>query len=129
VADHPLDEQIHAQLMVALYRSGRQADALAAYQRLRSTLAEQLGIDPSQALRDLETAILRQDVSLDAPAPAARPRPAPVPAQLPSAGAGFAGRGAALASLDAILSAQAQSGPAEGAPVGLPAVPGTAGGG
>ena len=70
VADHPLDEQIHAQLMVALYRCGRQADALAAYQRLRRTLDEELGIEPSQSLRDLETAILRQDPSLDAPAPA-----------------------------------------------------------
>jgi DNA-binding SARP family transcriptional activator len=73
VADHPLDEQIRAQLMLALYRSGRQADALAAYQRLRRTLAGELGIDPSQALRDLETAILRQDSSLDVPAPGAPP--------------------------------------------------------
>ena len=63
-ADHPLDERIHGQLMLALYRSGRQADALAAYRRLRITLDEQLGIDPGQALRDLETAILRQDASL-----------------------------------------------------------------
>ena len=72
VADRPLDEQVQAQLMLALYRSGRQADALAAYQRLRRTLDEELGIDPSQELRDLETAILRQD-------PAARSRPRPRP--------------------------------------------------
>ena len=70
VADHPLDEQIHAQLMLALYRGGRQADALAAYQRLRRTLDEELGLEPSQSVRDLELAILRQDSSLDAPAPA-----------------------------------------------------------
>jgi DNA-binding SARP family transcriptional activator/Tfp pilus assembly protein PilF len=69
VADNPLDEQIRAQLMLALYRSGRQADALAAYQTLRRTLDDDLGIDPSQALRDLETAILRQDPALDAPTP------------------------------------------------------------
>ncbi len=109
-ADHPLDEGLHAQLMLALYRSGRQAEALATYHRLRMTLAEQLGIDPGQAVRDLETAILRQDASLlpDTPpgsvtlAPAAAP-PAPVPAQLPPATAGFAGRDAELAILDAIL--------------------------
>src|SRR5215475_6675632 len=53
VADHPLDEQTHAQLMLALYRSGWQADALAVYQRLRRTLGEELGIDPGQMLRDL----------------------------------------------------------------------------
>lgn len=70
-AAHPLDEQVHGQLMLALYRAGRQADALGLYHRLRHTLAEELGIDPSQPLRDLETAILRQDQALDTPAPAA----------------------------------------------------------
>ena len=67
-AGQPLDEQIQAQLMVALYRSGRQADALAVYRRLRRTLDVQLGIDPTRMLRDLETAILRQDPALDEPA-------------------------------------------------------------
>src|SRR5215467_11823285 len=65
--EHPLDEQLHAQLMLALYRCGRQADALAVYHRLRRTLAQELGIDPSRALRELETAILRQDQALAAP--------------------------------------------------------------
>lgn len=67
-ADHPLDERIHAQLMLALYRSGRQADALARYRGVRQTLVNELGIDPSQMLRDLERAILRQDPDLNAPA-------------------------------------------------------------
>lgn len=64
---HPFHEHVHGQLMLALYRSGRQADALTAYQRLRHTLGEELGIDPSPALRDLEGAILRQDPTLDPP--------------------------------------------------------------
>jgi DNA-binding SARP family transcriptional activator len=67
VAGHPVDEQIHAQLMLALYRCARQADALAVYHHLRQRLDEELGIDPSQVLRDLETAILRQDPALDVP--------------------------------------------------------------
>ncbi len=105
-AEHPLDEQIQAQLMLALYRSGRQADALAVYQRIRHDLTENLGVDPSQALRDLEVAILRQDPAIDRLAHSggfsrrwARP---PVPAQLPSAPA-FAGRHAELASLNALM--------------------------
>ena len=67
-AEDPLDEQVHGQLMLALYRCGRQADALAVFRRLRAVLAEQLGIDPSPMLRDLETAILRQDEALAVPA-------------------------------------------------------------
>jgi DNA-binding SARP family transcriptional activator/DNA-binding CsgD family transcriptional regulator len=63
--DHPFDEQIHRQLILALYRAGRQADALATYHRLRHALNEDLGIDPSQDLRDLEANILRQDSTLD----------------------------------------------------------------
>jgi DNA-binding SARP family transcriptional activator len=58
--DHPLDEQLHGQLIVALYRAGRPNDSLAVYQRLRSGLGE-LGIEPSPALHDLQTAILRHD--------------------------------------------------------------------
>src|SRR5947209_8435410 len=62
--EHPLRERLHEQLMLALYRSGRQADALAAYRRTRLRLIEQLGIEPSPALRLLEQAILRQDPSV-----------------------------------------------------------------
>jgi predicted ATPase/DNA-binding SARP family transcriptional activator len=67
VAEHPLDERLHAQLMLALYRSGRQADALAAYRSARETLVEELGIEPGALLRELEQLILRQDPSLDLP--------------------------------------------------------------
>ena len=73
VTADPLDEHLHGQLMLALYRAGRQADALAVYDRMRQALATDLGIDPSHSLRDLHTAILRHDQSLavSAPGPAA----------------------------------------------------------
>jgi DNA-binding SARP family transcriptional activator len=125
-ADHPLDERVHAQLMLALYRSGRPADALAAYHRIRRTLGEELGIDPGQALRDLETAILRQDPSLDAPSPPASPA-IPVPAQLPPAVPGFTGRGAELARLDALAPQIARAGTASAAPMVIAVLSGTAG--
>ena len=67
VAADPLRERSHQQLMIALYRCGRQADALAAYQAARRTLAEELGIEPCQPLRQLERAILVQDPSLEPP--------------------------------------------------------------
>ncbi|HVR32554.1 MAG TPA: AfsR/SARP family transcriptional regulator, partial [Acidimicrobiia bacterium] len=65
VAEHPLRERSWNQLMLALYRSGRQADALDAYRRLRRTLVEDLGIEPGRTTQDLEGAILRQDPQLD----------------------------------------------------------------
>jgi DNA-binding SARP family transcriptional activator len=71
-ATHPLREGLRAKLMLALYRCGRQADALAAYQAARRTLFDELGIEPSLTLRELEQAILSQDPSLEiatAPAP------------------------------------------------------------
>jgi DNA-binding SARP family transcriptional activator len=65
VAQHPLLERAREQLMLALYRSGRQAEALAAYQQMRGVLVDELGIEPGRSLRELERAILRQDPSLD----------------------------------------------------------------
>ena len=62
--DHPLNERLSRQLMLALYRSGRQADALHVYREARETFVSQLGIEPGQPLRELEAAILRQDAEL-----------------------------------------------------------------
>src|SRR5919108_2658598 len=75
VAHHPFRERPRGQLMLALYRSGRQADALELYRRTRETLIEELGIEPSTELQNLEQAILRQDPSLERrrpPVPSAR---------------------------------------------------------
>jgi DNA-binding SARP family transcriptional activator/tetratricopeptide (TPR) repeat protein len=88
-ARHPLRERLRGQLMLALYRSRRQADALDVYRDARTTLVEELGIEPNQELQRLERAILGHDPSLEAPA--ARP---------PSRAAGvFVGRDAELAAL------------------------------
>ena len=69
MADHPLRERPREQLMLALYRSGRQAEALTAYRDGRHALVDELGIEPGRSLRELEQAILRQDPALDANAP------------------------------------------------------------
>jgi predicted ATPase/DNA-binding SARP family transcriptional activator len=75
VAVHPLRERLRAHLMLALYRSGRQAEALRAYQAGRRILGEELGIEPNPALKALENAVLLQDPSLDWAPPARVPHP------------------------------------------------------
>jgi YVTN family beta-propeller protein len=85
VAEHPMRERLRGQYMLALYRAGRQADALRAYQDARTTLVEELGLEPSEALQRLERGILNHDPALEAPAgiprverrSAPRPRPRP----------------------------------------------------
>ncbi|HZD02005.1 MAG TPA: BTAD domain-containing putative transcriptional regulator [Actinomycetes bacterium] len=71
IRQHPLREQLHGQLMLALYRSGRQADALAAYRAARRVLVDELGIEPGLRLQRLEQAILAQDPALELLGPAA----------------------------------------------------------
>lgn len=67
VGEHPLRERFRCQLMLALYRAGRQADALEAYQEARRVLVDELGIEPGPALQRLERAILQQDAELELP--------------------------------------------------------------
>jgi DNA-binding SARP family transcriptional activator len=77
VSEHPLRERLRGQLMLALYRSGRQAEALEAYREARETLVEELGIEPSPELQQLEQAILRHDQELELPTRVAVPAPEP----------------------------------------------------
>ena len=95
VGAHPYRERFWRLLMLALYRVDRQADALAAYQRARSVLVGELGLEPSGQLRELEQAILRQEVP--------PPRPPQVRHNLPSPAASFVGRAAELAEVETLL--------------------------
>jgi DNA-binding SARP family transcriptional activator len=82
VAEHPLREPLRGQLILALYRSGRQAEALETYRETRRVLVEELGIEPSPELRELERAILRQDPALvTAPSPSEPPMRKPPPSR------------------------------------------------
>ncbi|HEX3784636.1 MAG TPA: BTAD domain-containing putative transcriptional regulator [Pseudonocardiaceae bacterium] len=101
----PLDERIAGQLMLTLYRAGRQADALNHYQQTRTHLNNELGIDPNPALRDLHQQILTTDPTL---AVVAEPAvTSPVPRQLPAAPRSFTGRAHELDSITAVMDARA----------------------
>ncbi len=100
-AEHPLRERLCRQLMLALYRTGRAAEALGAYRRIRATLVSELGMEPGSELRRLEQAILREDPELDAEGGIDQPGRAPVPDTLPAGAATFVGRASELADLRA----------------------------
>ena len=93
IGEHPYRERLRAQLMLALYRCDRQADALQAYQDARMTLVEELGIEPGERLRELERAVLAQDPGL-----AVREGPMSQPTAEAEAGV-FVGRESELAEL------------------------------
>ncbi|MER7894528.1 BTAD domain-containing putative transcriptional regulator [Micromonospora sp. NPDC094482] len=105
---YPYREGLHALLTLALYRSGRRAEALHAHQRVRNLLAEQVGVEPGERLRMLHEAMLREDDSLPLVSPAGGStfvtlRPAAVPQELPADVAMFCGRRHALTELDRLL--------------------------
>jgi DNA-binding SARP family transcriptional activator/TolA-binding protein len=104
-AAHPLRDHLHGLLMLALYRDGRQAEALAAYQAARRILIEELGTEPGPELRGLHQQILSADPALDLPAPQ-RPAAAQgrvVPRELPAGVRHFTGREGELAALTRVL--------------------------
>ncbi|MFL6123576.1 BTAD domain-containing putative transcriptional regulator [Actinophytocola sp.] len=106
VTEHPLRERLHELLMMALYRSGRPAEALTAYRHAREVLIEEIGVEPGQELRALERAILNRDPALSPDVPVQPPVTA-VPKQMPASIADFTGREAEIAGIVGILTRRA----------------------
>ena len=104
-AQNPLRERFHTQLMLALYRCGRQAEALAAYQCAREVLVEELGTEPGADLRELHQRMLAGDPALAVSGPAPPVAGAAVPRELPAQVAHFTGRTSELAALSTLLDA------------------------
>jgi DNA-binding SARP family transcriptional activator/tetratricopeptide (TPR) repeat protein len=125
-AEHPLRERFHGELMLALYRCGRQAEALAAYRRARAVLIEELGAEPGSELRELHQQILTADPALATPEPEGRAAGGPslIPRQLPGPVPQFIGRDQELAALTQLLEHAAHAAPAT---VVISAIGGTAG--
>jgi DNA-binding SARP family transcriptional activator/Tfp pilus assembly protein PilF len=126
-AAHPFDERLAGQLMLALYRSGRQADALDHYERVRGRLSEELGVDPSPALQRLRSQLLSGDPVLavaggdgspnrtpgggrtdEAPTVREAPRWLTVPRQLPAPPSSFTGRSDQISELDTAMAPQSR---------------------
>ncbi|MFE1929104.1 BTAD domain-containing putative transcriptional regulator [Streptomyces sp. NPDC059474] len=135
-AEHPFREELRGRLMLALYRSGRQADALAVYRDLHRLLSEELGVEPTPPLRGLHERILNADASLTAPPAPEADRPAPAaprkaprgPRQLPPASPTFTGRHGEVAVIQALMDATGDPEAGEsGRSVMLAAIDGTGG--
>jgi DNA-binding SARP family transcriptional activator/tetratricopeptide (TPR) repeat protein len=109
-SEHPLDERIAGQYMLALNRSGRQADALALYRQVRQCLAEEIGVDPGPPLQRLHQQILTADPVIAAPADASTgSAPPAVPRQLPTPLRLFTGRAPEMARLTAALNSDGEA--------------------
>jgi basic membrane lipoprotein Med (substrate-binding protein (PBP1-ABC) superfamily)/DNA-binding SARP family transcriptional activator len=112
VDEDPFNERLVAQLMTALYRSGRQAEALELYERTRRRISDELGLQPSRELQTLSARIVRQEEDLSAPAPTSGPRP-----QRARRRAGLAAVSVAVAAAAAAAALSATSGGGKGGPL------------